>query len=79
MIPAFLRNYDKWHLYILISDYLFLRYIAPDASSPVRIPLELKREIVEVICDETGSVASQCFDKAQVIEIPFVLIGVHAF
>jgi len=44
---------------------IYRKYIAPDAACPIRIPTEMKREIIEAICDQTGFVARQCFDRAQ--------------
>eukprot|EP00092_Neocalanus_flemingeri_P027098 GFUD01029385.1.p1 GENE.GFUD01029385.1~~GFUD01029385.1.p1 ORF type:complete len:656 (+),score=193.67 GFUD01029385.1:322-2289(+) len=50
---------------------IYRRYIAPDCQRPVHLPTEYKRDIVELICAETGHVAHDCFDAAQekVVEI----------
>jgi len=50
---------------------IYRRYIAPDCQRPVYLPTEYKRDIVELICAETGQVAPDCFDSAQgkVVEI----------
>jgi hypothetical protein len=39
------------------------RYIAPDSVMPVAIPTEMKKEIVELICHESGLVSPHCFDQ----------------
>ena len=39
------------------------RYIAPDSERPVPLPTELKAEIVELICHESGLVSAHCFDQ----------------
>jgi len=44
---------------------IYRRYIAPDCQRPVHLPTEYKRDIVELICAETGHVAPDCFDSAQ--------------
>jgi len=50
---------------------IYRRYIAPDCQRPVHLPTEFKRDIVELICAESGHVAPDCFDAAQekVVEI----------
>jgi len=50
---------------------IYRRYIAPDCQRPVHLPTDFKRDIVELICAETGQVAPDCFDNAQekVVEI----------
>jgi len=50
---------------------IYRRYIAPDCQRPVHLPTDYKRDIVELICAETGQVAPDCFDNAQekVVEI----------
>lgn len=45
---------------------IYKRYIAPDSVKPVAIPTELKKEMVELICHESGLVSPHCFDQAQV-------------
>lgn len=44
---------------------IYRRYIAPDCQRPVHLPVDFKRDIVELICAETGQVAPNCFDAAQ--------------
>ena len=50
---------------------IYRRYIAPDCSRPLHLPTEYKRDIVELICAESGCVASDCFTAAQdkVVEV----------
>jgi len=44
---------------------IYRRYIAPDCQRPVHLPTEYKRDIVELICAESGQVTHDCFDAAQ--------------
>jgi len=44
---------------------IYHRYIAPDCMRPVYLPTELKKNIVERICAESGQVAANCFTEAQ--------------
>ena len=44
---------------------IYHRYIAPDCARPVYLPTELKKNIVERICAESGQVAADCFTEAQ--------------
>jgi hypothetical protein len=44
---------------------IYKRYIAPDSATPICIPTEMKRDIFEQICDETGLVDPNCFLHAQ--------------
>jgi hypothetical protein len=39
------------------------RYIAPDSVRAVPLPTELKKEMVELICHESGLVSPHCFDQ----------------
>jgi hypothetical protein len=43
------------------------RYIAPDSVRAVPLPTELKKEMVELICHESGLVSPHCFDQVPVI------------
>ena len=45
---------------------IYRRYIAPDCSRPVHLPTEVKKNIVEMICAESGQVSAECFDQAQI-------------
>jgi len=44
---------------------IYHRYIAPDCVRPVYLPTELKKNIVERICAESGHVSAECFTEAQ--------------
>ncbi|XP_023340768.1 A-kinase anchor protein 10, mitochondrial isoform X2 [Eurytemora carolleeae] len=44
---------------------IYRRYIAPDSATSICIPTEMTRDIVELICDETGFVDPDCFLHAQ--------------
>jgi len=44
---------------------IYRRYIAPDCTRPVHLPTEIKKNIVEKICAESGVVEPGCFDDAQ--------------
>lgn len=44
---------------------IYRRYIAPDSETPLSLPTEMKKDIVEEICAEFGLVSASCFDRAQ--------------
>ena len=50
---------------------IYRRYIAPDADRALHLPMEFKKDIVEMICAESGQVSADCFNNAQdkVVEI----------
>jgi len=45
---------------------IYRKYISPESTTPIHIPVSMTKELVELICDPSGLVPASCFDNAQV-------------